>query len=132
MDGFGGVKWEIWNGRTTLFWEDVWCGDCSLKAKFPRLFRLATLKNGRVDEYTADGGFRGVEWKKYFSRELLDKEKLMLMSLVEVVEKFSLSKEKEDRLIWLHDKKGEFLVKKMSELLIENDSVEVDFDFGKI
>lgn len=40
--------------------------------------------------------------------------------------------EKEDILKWLHDNKGEFSVKRMSELLIADGEPVLNFGFDKI
>lgn len=31
-------RWKIGNGKSIMFWEDVWCGSRPLKVDFPRLF----------------------------------------------------------------------------------------------
>ncbi|KAK5834294.1 hypothetical protein PVK06_018171 [Gossypium arboreum] len=36
--------WKIGNGKSTLFWWDIWCGNQPLKLLFLRLFRLAKNK----------------------------------------------------------------------------------------
>ncbi|GKE61909.1 hypothetical protein Tco_1512276, partial [Tanacetum coccineum] len=44
------VKRKLGNGENTLFWEDIWLGDSSLKTKFPRLFALESCKGISVAE----------------------------------------------------------------------------------
>ncbi|XP_023747217.1 uncharacterized protein LOC111895365 [Lactuca sativa] len=39
---------NIGKGNSTLFWEDVWCGDIPLKTQFPRVFALDLEKNCTV------------------------------------------------------------------------------------
>ncbi|KAK5775592.1 hypothetical protein PVK06_043498 [Gossypium arboreum] len=41
------LRWELGNDKTTLFWEDTWCGNRPLEDGFPRLYRLAKLEKGR-------------------------------------------------------------------------------------
>lgn len=43
-----------------------------------------------------------------------------------------LAEEVEDRLLWVHDSKCEFSVKKLSKLLIEGDGDDSIFAFDKI
>lgn len=40
------------------FWEDLWCGDISLKVKFNGIYNLVVTKNGSVaDNFEfGDGG----------------------------------------------------------------------------
>ncbi|GJU97812.1 hypothetical protein Tco_1327083 [Tanacetum coccineum] len=47
------VKRKLGNGENTLFWEDIWLGDSSLKTKFPRLFALELCKDISVAEKMA-------------------------------------------------------------------------------
>ncbi|KAG8502370.1 hypothetical protein CXB51_000305 [Gossypium anomalum] len=63
-----------------------------LRVEFPRLFRLSLNKSGFVKEFSKSNGFKEVDWAVFFSRRLLDRE--------------------------IHDKQGEFSVRKLSELLI--------------
>ncbi|XP_071694715.1 uncharacterized protein [Rutidosis leptorrhynchoides] len=41
-------KKSIGDGRSTLFWEEVWCGSEALKNVFPRIFRLEQDKNASI------------------------------------------------------------------------------------
>ncbi|KAH1131038.1 hypothetical protein J1N35_002416 [Gossypium stocksii] len=56
----------------------------------------------------------------------------MLEKMVEEVTKTKLAHEKEDRLIWLHNNKGDFSVKRMSNLLMEKGVEDLSFDFENI
>ncbi|GJX27560.1 RNA-directed DNA polymerase, eukaryota, reverse transcriptase zinc-binding domain protein [Tanacetum coccineum] len=44
------VKKQIGDGMDTKFWEDLWIGECTLKEKFPRNFRLDTKMNALVKD----------------------------------------------------------------------------------
>ena len=37
-------NWKLEAGKRILFWEDVWCGDVSLRDKFSRLFNNSNQK----------------------------------------------------------------------------------------
>ncbi|PWA54036.1 RNA-directed DNA polymerase, eukaryota, Reverse transcriptase zinc-binding domain protein [Artemisia annua] len=39
---------KLGNGETVLFWDDCWCGDQSLKSKFPRIYLLDNDKGCNV------------------------------------------------------------------------------------
>lgn len=59
-------SWKIGNGKVTFFWVDKWCGNGPLNLDFPRLFRLAKLKNGSVFYYSFNSGFCNVKWEDLF------------------------------------------------------------------
>jgi len=42
------VSCRVGNGRTTLFWTDVWCGGVSFSVRFSRLFELSVFKGELV------------------------------------------------------------------------------------
>lgn len=56
----------------------------------------------------------------------------MLKKMIEEVNSKKLFLEKKDRLISFCDSKGEFLIKRMSNFLIENGEQDLSFDFDKI
>lgn len=56
----------------------------------------------------------------------------MLNCLREVVSSKVLVSNEEDHLIWIHDNKGVFSVKKLSELLIKEGVEDICFAFGRI
>ncbi|KAK1312007.1 hypothetical protein QJS10_CPA07g00727 [Acorus calamus] len=54
---FGGaLAWEVGDGQSTRFWEDVWCGSSSLRECFPLGFQEAARKGGNVASYMAASG----------------------------------------------------------------------------
>lgn len=65
---------EIGNGKSMMFWVDIWCGNSPLKLEFPILFRLAKLKNGMVFDYSNNSSFSKVKWEDLFIKPLLDRE----------------------------------------------------------
>ncbi|TYG99882.1 hypothetical protein ES288_A10G231800v1 [Gossypium darwinii] len=99
-------RWVIGNGKSVLFWEDVWCRNLSLKVEFPRLFRLATVKNSLVYEVATNNRFEEVQWDRDFSRKLLDKESCMVDRLKSLVGTLELNVDVEDHILWIHDSGG--------------------------
>ncbi|KAH1084275.1 hypothetical protein J1N35_024036 [Gossypium stocksii] len=77
--------WKLGNGKTVLFLEDQWCGDGPLNLDFPRLFRLAKFKSSSVLCYSSNNGFSNTNWENLFVRPLLDREKVLLVHLIERV-----------------------------------------------
>jgi len=50
------VHFKVRNGSRVLFWQDVWCGDNSLKTQFPDLFRMARSKDAMVHQMLSWNG----------------------------------------------------------------------------
>ena len=46
-----GIHILIGDGCNTLFWEDLWLGEFSLKDKFSRLFSVSLQKNSLVSNF---------------------------------------------------------------------------------
>ena len=44
------MHFEVRNGSMVLFWQDVWCGDSSVKTQVPDLFRMAPFKDAMVHQ----------------------------------------------------------------------------------
>jgi hypothetical protein len=44
------VHFEVGDGSKTKFWDDVWCGSCSLKHAFPDLYHIARHKDAVVGD----------------------------------------------------------------------------------
>ncbi|KAE8704998.1 hypothetical protein F3Y22_tig00110430pilonHSYRG00099 [Hibiscus syriacus] len=48
-------RWIVGDGKTTLFWEDVWLGEIALRSRYPRLYRelaLVEIIKREVDKVT--------------------------------------------------------------------------------
>jgi hypothetical protein len=41
-------RFDPGDGSKISFWEDVWCGETSLKDSFPGLFSIASLKEASI------------------------------------------------------------------------------------
>lgn len=39
---------NVGDGKSSLFWHDVWFGDSSLRVRIPRLFSVVTNPNASV------------------------------------------------------------------------------------
>ncbi|KAG8479345.1 hypothetical protein CXB51_029147 [Gossypium anomalum] len=100
----------IGNGRMTLFWMDIWCGNRPLKHDFPRLFCLARQKESSIADFLRNPRFCRDEWNELFTRSLLGRVEVMLSRLVEKVSSTVLVLDVEDKLCWANDRNGEFSV----------------------
>ena len=47
---FSFCKKKIGDGKSTLFWDDIWLGDSSLKVQFPRVYALESDKSALVQD----------------------------------------------------------------------------------
>lgn len=130
--GIESFRWLVGNDHSILFWEDVWCRDRPLRVEFQRLFHLVLNKKGKVIDFSTSNGFKEVNWDDFFSRPLLEREVQMVSSLKEAMSCRILFPEVEDRLLWKHDNKGVFSVRKLTELLLTVGKVDMCNDFDKI
>ncbi|WMV46335.1 hypothetical protein MTR67_039720 [Solanum verrucosum] len=98
-------KIKVGNGGKTLFWEDVWAGQETLKNKYPDLFNLSLQKVSRIREMRDNQG-----WDLKFRRHLNDWEINRVAELLNTLEQYKDLTPNEDNLFWLPDKQGRFLV----------------------
>ena len=120
MNKFVGIDSFIWllgNGGDVLFWLDKWFGVKTLKEYFPRLYLLAIDKYAKVSDYAINGRFNHEKWCRLFSRNLFEWEGDALQELCCALEGIFLVPNKQDKIVWEHDKVGMFSVKKLSTLL---------------
>ncbi|KAL6562846.1 ToMV susceptible protein tm-1(GCR26) [Orobanche hederae] len=67
------LRKEVGNGMETVFWEEKWLGDFSLKSKFPRLYNPTANKLVKVGEMGLWENDRWV-WRFAWIRPLFDRE----------------------------------------------------------
>ncbi|KAG5601584.1 hypothetical protein H5410_032954 [Solanum commersonii] len=95
----------VGNGGKTLFWEDVWAGQETLKNKYPDLFNLSLQKVSTIREMRDNQG-----WDLRFRRHLNDWEINRVAELLNTLEQYKDLTPNEDNLFWLPDKQGRFSV----------------------
>ena len=61
------------DGTNVKFWEDVWCGDCSLKDVFPKLYGISRAREASVSEVMRFSHGR-IHWDIRFRRPVQDWE----------------------------------------------------------
>jgi len=96
---------KIGDGGKTLFWEEVWAGQASLKDSFPDLFSLSLQKVATVKEMRDAQG-----WNLKFRRPLNDWEVNRMVELLNILERYKELSNSEDKLIWAPDTQGKFSV----------------------
>ncbi|WMV54149.1 hypothetical protein MTR67_047534, partial [Solanum verrucosum] len=96
---------KIGDGGKTLFWEEVWAGQASLKASFPDLFSLSLEKVATVKEMRDAQG-----WNLKFRRPLNDWEVNRMVEFLNILERYKELSNREDKLLWAPDTQGRFSV----------------------
>uniref|UniRef100_A0A2N9I6K3 Membrane magnesium transporter n=1 Tax=Fagus sylvatica TaxID=28930 RepID=A0A2N9I6K3_FAGSY len=78
------LHFEVGDGSKTKFWDDVWCGTCSLQNAFPDLYRIVRHKDAVVgDLLHSQNGV--VTWLFDFIRHVQDWELESVNSFLEVL-----------------------------------------------
>ena len=44
------LRFDVGDGTSVKFWEDVWCRDCSLKEAFPKLYSVSLARESSMLE----------------------------------------------------------------------------------
>jgi hypothetical protein len=103
-------KYDPGEGSKIHFWEDVWCGDRTLKEEFPGLYNIASFKDASIAdsmEYSSES----IQWNIQFSRLIHDWEVGDLATFYKCLYEYKLRGEGRDKLWWLPSRKGVFEVK---------------------
>lgn len=116
-----GIRKRVGNGLGTLFWEDLWIGDSTLKSRFPRLFLLAPFHRTSV---ASMGFWNGPTWEWCFTwlRDLRMRDQIEENDLKRLIHGVHLSFSTPDEVIWAPDKNGSFSVKSVSTELAKTSS----------
>ncbi|KAK8680714.1 hypothetical protein V6N13_109654 [Hibiscus sabdariffa] len=93
---------------------------------------LSSVKGRTIFEVAKGNSLSDIEWSDLFFRPLLDREMTLVDELTKDIDTVSLCGGREDELTWVHDRAGAFMVKKLSELLIDADILEPDIDYAGI
>jgi hypothetical protein len=65
------IRFDPGEGSRIRFWDDVWCGDRSLKVAFPGLFNIASFKEASIaDNVERSNG--AIQWNIQFTRLIHD------------------------------------------------------------
>jgi hypothetical protein len=103
-------------GSKISFWEDVWCGEVSLKDTFPGLCSIARLKEASIaDNVERSNGV--VQWNIVFTRLVHDWEAEILASFYSRLYSFKFRSHLEDKLWWVPLRKGSFEVSTFYQVL---------------
>jgi hypothetical protein len=113
-----GIGKKLGNGQSTMFWNEVWIGNQSLRHMFPRLFGISMQR----DEVIGRMGMleEGVwHWDLQWRRNLFVWEEEQFHEFLDLITTFSPT-EQEDLWIWKDDVISGFTVNSAYLLLVEN------------
>ena len=123
------VSFKVGNGNKVRFWEDVWVGENSLKAMFPSLFRLSTLKSRPISEFYNLASLPpegNACWNLHFTRNLLDREIDQFIALLQLLETKRVCSTVEDRREWIVESSGVFSCKSAFIWMRKDNSLPVN------
>ena len=115
---------EVGDGAKTRFWTDIWCVQCSLKAGFLELYRLARNEEALVSDHLRSHNER-VSWDFNFTCHAQDWELEAVASFLELLSSSSVKGYGEDRLCWRGSSKEGFQVRTYYKYLLLADGIEV-------
>ncbi|GJW16418.1 RNA-directed DNA polymerase, eukaryota [Tanacetum coccineum] len=75
------IRKKVGNGRNTIFWKDMWCGDGTLEATYPRLVALASNRNAFVSDYWSMYGWN-IRWRRDIRGGEFDDEEIFAVRSV--------------------------------------------------
>ncbi|WMV30226.1 hypothetical protein MTR67_023611 [Solanum verrucosum] len=102
---FNKCKIKVGNGGRTLFWEDKWVDQVTLRNRFPILFNMSLQKEATIREMRDNQG-----WDLRFRRHLNDWEVNKIVELLNILGQYKDLNTDEDNLSWNPDEQGRFSV----------------------
>ncbi|WMV55620.1 hypothetical protein MTR67_049005 [Solanum verrucosum] len=102
---FNKCKIKVGNGGRTLFWEDKWVDQVTLRNRFPILFNMSLQKEATIREMRDNQG-----WDLRFRRHLNDWEVNKIVELLNILGQCKDLNTNEDSLFWNPDEQGRFSV----------------------
>jgi hypothetical protein len=115
------TKFDPGDGFKIKFWDDVWCGEASLKEAFPDIYNIASAKDASIAE---NMDFMGgtIQWNVSFFRLVHDWELEVLTSLYTLLYSHRMRREGEDKIWWVPSKKGKFDVRSFYNILAKKEA----------
>ena len=113
------VERVLGNGKHTLFWSDVRCGEGSFRVRFSRLFELSELKDISVfDMYHLGWGEDGEAWR--WRQRLFVWEEEEVGELMLLLHTVRLQVDRDDRWRWTLEASNDFTVRSAYNFLSAN------------
>ncbi|KAK9003028.1 hypothetical protein V6N11_060599 [Hibiscus sabdariffa] len=104
------------DGRSILFWSDVWVGSFPLKSLFPRIFALSHNKKGKIAEFGSKFETSWI-WDIPLRRRLFDWEVFQWEALLGLLQNFKSEGFRHDSLVWAGSSDGCFSVNSCGKFL---------------
>ncbi|XP_039040084.1 uncharacterized protein LOC120178234 [Hibiscus syriacus] len=92
-------RWVVGDGKSVLFWEDVWFGESALRSRYPRIYRLALRKYITVCDMISAGEWQNLDTTALFERQLLDRELTTVRIIKREVDDVSFNSSVADRIV---------------------------------
>ncbi|GJZ44874.1 hypothetical protein Tco_0592470 [Tanacetum coccineum] len=115
-------KKKVGNGETSIFWDDVWMGDTSLKIQYPRVYAFELEKTISVAENIAQNSVN--DSSRRAARDAV--ESVQLSELESRFESFNLV-HMQDHWIWSMTGTGDFSVASVRSMLNDHRLPVVSF-----
>lgn len=112
-----GTKWRLGNGKKIRFWHDVWLGNCPLKIKFPKLFRISRQQDWSVME------LKEVEWNLDLRR--LGNDAVAEWNELQEALELAVFSEEEDTVVWALETSGKFSTKSLYRFMKHSGTVDL-------
>jgi len=93
------LRWKLGRGDKIRFWEDVWVGESTIKAKFQRLFTLSMNQGRKVEDV---GVWEGTDWRwrLEWRRDRFQWETEIEGNLMVCIARSSVKRDMEDVQVW--------------------------------
>ena len=117
------MRFEVGNGSQVLFWQDVWCGETTLKAMFLDLFTIACAKEALVEENMAivNGA---IHWNVLLIRLVHDRELEEVSRFFELLYSQQIRHGEMDYICWIPSKRKNFEVKSYYKVKANSEPVD--------
>ncbi|GKE39727.1 hypothetical protein Tco_1463132 [Tanacetum coccineum] len=78
------IRRKVGNGRNRRFWKEMWCGDGTLEATFPRLAALASNREAFVSDYWSIHGWN-ISWRRDIKSRVEQTKYDQLMACLQII-----------------------------------------------
>ena len=102
-----GYRWKVGNGRSIMFWENIWFGNSPLSTQFWDIYVVSNQQKKTIAELW-DGSQLLCDFRRTFSEDMIHQ----WFQIVDIARTVVLSNE-EDHLVWQHESKGVYSSKSM-------------------
>lgn len=113
------IRFQVNNRQKVRFWDDLWCGNSSLKYQFYSIYLVE--RSHHANFFLQLGG--SIQWVFNLRRDLVDGEINDLAILIDMLMKVFPSVNIEDKRLWAPDSKSHFSVRSFYNVLIGKQAI---------